>query len=101
MHESLVQEASLVSGHAAILAGLTVEDEVGCQDGTSDNGGAVNQLLREVSGLRIEGRLLHVCSAEGILKGLTRLVEDRGLSSERLSCLSGLEWRVVDEASGV
>lgn len=70
VHESLVQEASLVGGHAAVLAGLTVEDEVGCQDGTSYNGGTIDQLLREVSGLRIVGRL-HVCSAEGILEGLT------------------------------
>lgn len=100
VHESLVQEAPLVSGHATILAGLTVEDEVGGQDGTTDDGTSVQKLLGEVATLSIEG-LLHVAAAEGIVEGLMRLGEERRLSAERLSSLRRLEWRVVDEAGSI
>lgn len=100
VHESLIQEAPLVSGHAAILAGLTVEDEVGGQNSATDDGTSVQQLLSEVATLSVVG-LLHVAAAEGIVEGLTRLGEERGLGSERFGSLGGLEWRVVDEASSV
>lgn len=100
VHESLVQEAPLVGGHAAILAGLTVEDEVGGQDGTTDDGTSVQQLLGEVATLSVVG-LLHVAAAEGIVEGLMRLGEERGLGTERLSSLRRLEWRAVDEASSI
>lgn len=100
VHESLIQEASLVGRHAAILASLTVEDKVGSQNGTTNDGGTIDQLLSEVSRLRIVGRL-HVVSAESILKGLTGFGEDRGLGSERLGYLCRLKRRVVDESSCV
>jgi len=100
VHESLIQEASLVGRHAAILASLTVEDEVGSQNGTTNNSGTIDQLLSDVSRLRIVGRL-HVGSAEGILKGLTGFGEDRGLGTERLGYLGRLKRRVVDESSCV
>jgi len=100
VHESLVQEAPLVSGHSAVLAGLTVKDQVGCQDGTTDDGTAIQQLLGEVTGSSRVG-LLHVGTAEGILKGLAGLGKEGGRSSRGLCSLRGLDRGVVDEASGV
>lgn len=100
VHESLVQEATLVSGHSAVLAGLAVEDEVGGQDGAANDGTAVQQLLRDVARRSVEG-LLHVCAAEGILEGLARLGEDGGGSCGGLGGLGGLDRRVVNETSSV
>ena len=100
VHESLVQEAPLVSGHSAVLTGLTVENDVGGQNGTTDDGSTIQQLLSDVATLGTV-RLLGVGPAEGILESLTRLSEDRGRCAERLGCLRGLERRVVDEASSV
>lgn len=99
VHEGFIEEASLVSRHAAILTSLTVENKVGSQHSTTNDGSTVHQLLSCVAGLGVEG-LLHVGTAEGILKGLARLAEDGG-SAESLSRLGGLERRVVDEASSI
>lgn len=100
MHESLVKEATLVSGHSAVLPGLTVEDHVGSQDGTSNDGSTVHQLLAD-STLRDVFGLLHVCAAKCILESLTGLGEDGRRSCGRLRRLGSLEGRVVDEAGSV
>lgn len=78
VHKGFVQEAPLVSGHTAVFSRFTVEDEVGCQDGTTNNGSAIQQFLGHIATLcRVEA-LLHVCTAEGILEVLSGLGEDRG-----------------------
>lgn len=100
VHKSLIQEAPLVSGHCAILTGLTVEDEVGSQNGTTNDGSTVQQLLGEVTLRSIVG-LLHVCPTEDILEGLAGRGEDGGRSCRWLWRLGSLKWRVVDEASSV
>lgn len=100
VHKSLIQEAPLVSGHTPIFTGLTVENEVRSQDGTTDDGSTVQQLLGEVT-LRDVVCLLHIGPAEGILEGLAGLREDGRLSCRRLRYLGSLEWRVMVEPSGV
>lgn len=89
MHESLVQEAPLVSGHSAVLTGLAVEDNVGGKNGTTDDGSTIQQLLGSVSTLGIVGLLCEVPS-EGILEGLAGLAKDRGCA-ERLGGLTRLK----------
>lgn len=101
VHKSFVQEAPLVSGHTAVLSRFTVEDEVGCQNSTTNNGSAIQQFLGHVATLcRVEA-LLHVCTAEGILEVLSGLGEDRGRNALRLCCLGGLDGRIVNESGGV
>lgn len=89
MHESFVQIAALVGSHAAILSSFAVEDHVGRQDGSTNDGGAIQKSLSEIATLGgIVGRL-HVGTTEGILEGLSRFRKDRGGGrAERL----GLRW---------
>lgn len=100
VHESLVKEATLVSGHSAVLPRLTVEDHVGSQDGTTNDGTTVHQLLADITLSSVVG-LLHVCAAKSILEGLAGLGEDGRRSCGRLRHLGSLEGRVVDEAGSV
>lgn len=100
VHKSLIQEAPLVSGHTAILSRFAVEDEVGCQNCTTNNGSAIYQFLGQVTILSRVDTLLHVCTTEGILEVLARLGEDRG-NALRLCCLGWLDGRIVNESGGV
>lgn len=77
VQESVVQEASFVRRHAAVLSRLTVEDEVRRQDSSTNDGGSVEQSLGDVAtAVGVSGRL-HVCATEGILESLSGLREDR------------------------
>lgn len=97
VHKRLVQVAALKRRHATILSGFAVEDEVRCQDSTTDDSGTVDQLLGDVATLNIVGGL-HVGATESILEGLTGLCED-GDGTGRLGL--GLEGRIVDETSAI
>lgn len=101
VHKRFIQVAAFVVGHATILSGLTVEDEVSRQDSAADDGRTVQESLGHVTTLGSIVCRLHICTAEGILEGLSGLCEDgRGKRAERLR-LSRLEWRVVDKSSRV
>lgn len=98
VHESVIQVAALKHRHPTVLSRLAVEDQVGGQDSSTDNGRAVQEALGEIAPLRLVGGL-HVRATERILEGLSGLREDR-VGTERLR-LERLEGRVVNESSGI
>lgn len=73
MHKGFVQEGPLVGGHAAVLSRLAVEHEVGGDDGTANDGGAIEKLLGDGAGVG-GGNLaagLHIGATEGLLEGIS------------------------------
>ena len=99
VHKGFIQIRPFKRRHSAVFSSFAVEDEVRCHDSSTDDSCAIDQLLGQVA-LRSIGGLLHVGATECILEGLPGFGEDGGRGETRLR-LSGLERRVVDEASGV
>jgi hypothetical protein len=68
MHEGLVQVFAFERRHSPIFSRFSVEDEIRCDDGASDDCCAIQKLLGEVTAIGGVGGLLHVRSLECILK---------------------------------
>ena len=98
VHECVVQVAPLEIGHAAILAGFPVEDEVDAKQSGAKDAGAIDESLPQVtlSHWIVGGLLIRAsegsAEAEGIVCG-----GNRGrLGSEEVGML--LQRRIVERA---
>ena len=77
MHKSFIQKGPFVWRHATIFSSLAVEDKIGGDYRTAEDGGAIKELLRRAAGIRPRdlAARLHVGATEGLLEGISRLDE--------------------------
>ena len=75
VHEGLVQVLTFEGWHTTIFACLAVEDEVDGDEGGACDAGAIEQALRQITGVRAGDLvgLLHIVSSR--LEGMARFGE--------------------------
>ena len=79
MHECLVEKRSFIKRYTAIFSRLAVEDEIRGDDGTANDGGAIEEPLGHAAGVgahKLAARL-DVGATEGLLEGISRVGECR------------------------
>lgn len=77
MHESLIKERPFVRWHAAIFSRLAVEHEVRGDHSTTNDCGAIEELLSHAAGIggRDLAARLYVGTTERLLEGISRFGE--------------------------
>ena len=66
VQEGIIEIRSLEGRHSPILASLSVEDKVDGEDGSPKDTGAIQQTLRQTTGIGSKSSGLRVSSAKGI-----------------------------------
>ena len=78
MQEGLIEIAPLVQRHSAIFSRFAVKDQVRDRNGAADDGGAIEQFLRQIPrALSHAVCRLDIRALESALEGLPRLLERR------------------------
>lgn len=85
MHKGFIKECPFVRRHAAVFSSLAVEHEIGGNDGSTDDGGSIEELLSYAASVRAHSLTarLDIGTMEGLLEGISRFGEC-GDGSDRL-----------------
>ena len=77
MHKGFIKECPFVRWHAAVFPSLAVEHEIRGDDGSTNDGGAIKELLSHAAGFRAHGLTtgLDVGTTESLLEGISRFGE--------------------------
>ena len=77
MHKGFIEEGPFVRRHATVFSTLAVEHEIRGDDGSTNDGGSIKELLSHAAGVRAHGLTagLDVGTTEGLLEGISRFGE--------------------------